>query len=118
MASGTRRIPTSVPATGLVENVLGGTSLQYPGVASKVEIAATCPAAAAGDITMDVLFGTDTVAEAVIVPIEDAAGVGPRIPDNMLVVDALAPQDSLQIRLRNANAAAQVVTTLVRVQPV
>ena len=118
MASGTRRILTEVPAAGVFENILQGLPLEYPGVPSRVEIAATCEAAAAGDLTMDVVFGTDTVGEALLIGIEDAAGRGPRLPDDVILVDALAGVDHLQIRLRNANVAIMDVTTLVRVQPV
>jgi hypothetical protein len=119
MASGTRRQVVTVPIAGVTENVLAGTPLQYPGVASAVEVYATCVAAAAGEITMDVIFGTDVVAEALAVPIETTAGHGVVIPDHKMCADACAASDQVQIRLRNAAAAAtRDVTVVVVVQPV
>ena len=120
MAAGTRRIRTSFAAAGVVENLLQGTPLEYPGVASSIEIASAIEDAGAaniGDVTMDVLIGTDLVAEGIVVPVETVTGAGPRIPDQLLVVDAAAPADHVQIRLRNATAGANDVQTLVRIQP-
>jgi hypothetical protein len=118
MASGTRRLLAAPGAAGVIENVLAGTPLQYPGIASTVEIYGTVIAAGAGEVTMDVIFGTDTVAEGIILPIEIAAGEGPRVPDHRLCIDACASADQVQIRLRNAGAAARNCILQVVVQPV
>ncbi len=117
MAAGTRRILTVFGAAGVVENVLAGSPLEYPGIASSIQIAA---AGLTGqnpeDCTMDVIIGTDLIAEAIMVPIERVLDAGPVIPDNMVVADAVAPGDHVQIRLR-AGAAGEY-TTLVTIQPV
>ncbi|GAJ02231.1 unnamed protein product, partial [marine sediment metagenome] len=63
MAAGTRRITTVLGAAGVVENILSGTPLEYPGVASSIEVASACLAADIDTVTMDVLIGTDLVAE-------------------------------------------------------
>lgn len=118
MAAGVRRITVEVPITGVVENILQGSPLEYPGMASSIEIFSSVIAAGAGTVTMDVLIGTDLIAESVILPIEFAAGEGPRVPDHQLVVDAVAPGDHVQIRMRNSGGTARTCTTLVRIQPV
>jgi len=118
MAAGTRRIQASLTAGSVNENVLSGTAIEFPGRASQVEIYATFPAGVAGDILMDVQFGTDLVGEAIVVPVETLANQGPLIPDHLILVDALAPADRLIVRLRNTSAGTLVVTVLVRVQPV
>ena len=119
MASGTRRITTDVAAGTTEENILAGMALEFPGQMSQVEVYAAVIAAGAGDIIMDVQFGTDLVGEALVVPIEYAAGEGPRVPDHLLLVDGCAGSDRIIIRLRNTDAVNDhEVYTLVRVQPV
>jgi len=117
MAAGTRRITSVFAGAGVIENILAGSPLEYPGIASSVEVASAIVAAAAGTVTMDVLIGTDLVAEGITVPVEDAAGQGPKLPDALLVVEAAGPADHVQIRLR-ASGAVTDITTLVRIQPV
>lgn len=117
MAAGTRRIDSALGAAGVIENILAGSPLEYPGIASTVEIALAALAADAPNTTMDVLIGTDMVAEGIACPVESVVGAGPMLPDNLLVVEAAAPADHVQIRLRMA-AATTRVTTLVRIQPV
>lgn len=120
MASGTRRLQVTIAAGTTNANILTGEALEFPGVASQVEIYGIVVAAGFGSLFCDVQFGTDLVAENVIIPSEGAtAGVGPIVPDHLLVVDALAPSDRLIIRVRNADAVNdRAVTFLVRVQPV
>jgi hypothetical protein len=116
MAAGTRRITTTLAAAGVVENILAGSPLEYPGVASSVEVASACLQADIDQVTMDVLIGTDLVAEGIVVPINDTDGVGPKLPDNLLVVEAAGPADHVQVRIRMS--AAATTYTLVRIQPV
>jgi len=119
MASGTRRIHTTLAAGAVNENILQGMSIEFPGRASQVESYSTMElGASAEDIIMDVQFGTDLVAEALVVPVEIAANEGPRVPEHLLCVDALAPADRLIVRLRNTSAGSLTVDTLIRVQPV
>ena len=119
MAAGTRRIRTVFAAAGVTENVLAGSPLEYPGVASTIQVAA---AGLTGqnpeDATMDVLIGTDMVAEALIIPLEDIADTGPRLPENIMLEDVVAPGDHVQIRIRCTAAGGGEYTTLVRIQPV
>ncbi|GAJ18487.1 unnamed protein product, partial [marine sediment metagenome] len=84
MAAGTRRIVTTLGGAGVVENILAGSPLEYPGIASSIEIAGACLIADLGEVTMDVLIGTDLVAEGIVVPVNDVDGVGPKVPDNLL----------------------------------
>lgn len=119
MASGSRRIYRSVAAGAVVENILVGTPLEYPGRRSRVDIFGTVVAqGATGDEgTMDVQFGTDSVAEGIVMPVEAVAGQGPTIPENQLVSDGLASSDRLVIRLRNADVGAIVFVVQIRVMP-
>lgn len=117
MASGTRRLNNSSAAAGVIENILAGSPLEYPGIASTVEIASAVIAAGAGNVTMDVIIGTDLVAEGIVIPVERTVGGGPVLPDNVMVIEAAAPADHVQIRLR-FSAAVTRVTTAVRIQPI
>jgi hypothetical protein len=91
--------------------------LEYPGVASTIEIAAV---AANGlnpeDHLMDVIIGTDLIAESMVLPIAAAGDPGPKIPDDLLVQDVVAPSDHVQIRIRSAALGEYI--TLVRIQPI
>jgi hypothetical protein len=119
MAAGTRRIETTFAAAGVVENILAGSPLEYPGVASSIEIAATAGnGLTPGDCTMDVIIGTDMVAEALVLGVEAVAQAGPKLPDDLVLQDAVAPADHVQIRLRRTAAGAATYTSLVRIQPV
>jgi hypothetical protein len=119
MASGTRRIRRSVAAGAVVENILLGTPLEYPGRRSRVDIFGTVVAQGTGgdEAQIDVQFGTDSVAESIVMPVEAVAGQGPTIPENQLCSDGLAASDRLVIRLRNAHSGALIFTIQVRVMP-
>lgn len=119
MAAGARRLSVTLAAGATNENILAGTSIEFPGMAAQVEIFGTIAAAATTNVPLvDVQFGTDLVGESMEIPVEIATGEGPRVPDHLLVVDALAPSDRLIVRFRNVDTAAATGTFLVRVQPV
>ncbi|GAI89215.1 unnamed protein product, partial [marine sediment metagenome] len=42
MAAGTRRIVSTLGGAGVIENILAGSPLEYPGVASSIEVASAC----------------------------------------------------------------------------
>ena len=112
-----RRLVTTVPANGVVANILAGEDIEFPGRPSTVEVAWTTVAAAAGDITLDVQFGSDLVGQALIVSVEAAVGRGPVLADDLLISEVAAGEDRLVLRLTNGNVAAQEVTTYIRVEP-
>jgi hypothetical protein len=117
MAAGTRRIYTSHGAAATTENILANSPLEYPGVASTIEVAAVANFGLnPEDNLMDVIIGTDLIAEAIVLPIADAADRGPKLPDHILVSDVVAPSDHVQIRIRSA--AAGEFISLVRIQPI
>jgi len=110
-----RRLSVTVPLNGTVTNVLAGEDIEFPGRTAEVEIAAT---AAAAGVVMDVQFGSDLVTAAAVVGVESAAGVGPKLPDDLITSDVSAAADRLVVRLSNTTAGNIVATVFVRVQPI
>jgi hypothetical protein len=66
------------------------------------------------DVTADVSFGNVIQGTAISVPLEPAAGVGPRLPDELLIDDMADTNDLILKRLR-VGAAISIVRTLVRI---
>lgn len=112
-----RRISAIVPAGGQIANLLAGDSLEFPGRPSEVEVAMTVVAAGAGEIEVDVQFGSDLVLDRGTIAAEDAAGQGPKLPDNLVVSDVSASADRIIIRPFNVGATDRLVTAFIRINP-
>lgn len=120
----TLRIQTGAIAAGArTLNVLAGTLVQYPGSPAVVRIAATVPAAAAGDALLNFTIGGRNVTGAgQLVPTELAAGRGPDAQLGWLYSGPALGSDLLELVVANqdlVNAiAAPGATILVQVEGV
>lgn len=106
-----RRVAT-VAANGVVENVLAGSPWEFVGRMTGIEVAAS-QETGAGQVVMDVLFGSDLQGDAVSLPVETAAGRGPILPEDRQVSDVAAPGDRIVVRLRETAGVQTIVTTLI-----
>lgn len=107
------RQPTALTANQQVANVLAGTDFEYPPGASTVTVAATVPT---GDtVDLNVNFGSRRVAENLRIAVERAAGVGPEIPENLVVSDNVAPTERIQVGLVEQGGLAASATVYVEV---
>ncbi len=71
-------------------------------------------AASTDDATADVSFGNVIQGTAISIPLEPAIGVGPRLPEELLIDDMADQGDLILIRLR-VGVAATTIRTLVRI---
>jgi hypothetical protein len=105
-------------------NILAGTLVQYPGADSMVRVAATVPAAAAGDALMSLSIGGRNVTgtPGQLVPTELAAGRGPDAQLGWLYSGPALGGDLLELSIQNQDTvnaiAAPGVQFLVEVTPI
>jgi hypothetical protein len=114
-------------ATATVNNnVVSGSAFEFARVQSvySIGIFASLPSAFC---TMQ--GGSDIIAEEFPVPVSGTAANNPSgaamtttsqwpvVPDEMYFHDVLNPGDRLVIRVRNANAASNVISFIVQIQP-
>lgn len=121
----TLRIQSGVIAAGArTGNLLQGTLVQYPGAPSVVRVAATVPAAAAGDGILAFSIGGRNVAgtPGQLIPTELAAGRGPDAQLGWLYTGPALGSDLLELSIINQDTvnaiAAPGVTILVQVEGV
>lgn len=100
---------TSVPANGLVDNVLAGSAFEFARQNILVSMGVT-QAATGTFVTFN--SGADVVAEEFEPPIKTTY---PIIPDDMYFADVAAQGDRLVVRVRNSTGAAVIVRTVVQV---
>lgn len=95
----------------VIANIMTGSEFErLPGPARiRVAIAASLI-----DATADVSFGNVIQGTAISIPLEPAVGVGPRLPEELLIDDMADTNDLLLIRLR-VGAGATTIRTLVRI---
>lgn len=112
-----KRFTTTVPIAGTVENALSGLSFEFPDSNVNVTLAATSPSG--DDADMEVQFGSELVMERSAVAIENAAGVGPILPDNVVLSTPSIAGRRLSVRLfNNDGAATSDVTLLIETTPI
>lgn len=111
-----RRIDTAVGALATSANILESDWIRFPGKPSMLTLAATVPAAGAGEVLMNVELGSDLVAKNLVVPAEAVAGSGPQIPYNLLVEEGVAASDQIIITFTDIGGTGRTVTTLVVVE--
>lgn len=112
---GTFRKSFSLAIAATNENILSGTDMEFPEVPTKVTIAA---ASDQTDVSMGVQFGTRVQAREVdtFAPKEPAAGVGPNVPDQVVLSEIALPRERIIISLKGG-AAASVSRVLVSTTP-
>jgi len=95
----------------VVANIMTGSEFERLPAPARIRVAI---AASLDDATADVSFGNVIQMTAAAIPREPAAGVGPRLPEELLIDDMADQGDLLLIRLR-VGVAATTIRTLVRI---
>lgn len=103
---------TGLAAAAVVANIMTGSEFERLPAPARVRIAI---AGNASDLSADVSFGNVIQGTAINVPLEPAVGVGPRLPDELVIDDMADTGDLILVRIRNGAGAAGVVRTLVRI---
>ncbi len=104
-----RRI--ALAAASVIANVMTGSEFERLPAAARIRVAI---AADQGDCSADCSFGNVIQGTAISIPLEPAAGVGPRLPEELLIDDMADAGDLILVRLR-VGAATSVIRTLVRI---
>ena len=100
---------TAVAANAVIANIMTGSEYERLPAPARVRVACVCDQ---GDAEIDVTLGNTIVAQGASIPLEPAAGVGPRLPEELLVEEAGDVNDLIIVRIRNG-AAIAVFRTLV-----
>jgi len=111
------RVTSTLAAGGQVANMLAGSPFEFVPRDSKVAIGL---ASDGFDVLLQatVTFGSELEIQNAVIAQETGGGVGPRIPDNIIVDDVAEAGDRLVIELNNAGLAVRVVTAIVRILPI
>lgn len=99
-------------------NIFAGSAFEFIGRPSRVALAligqsTTTP----GDLVATVQFGPEVQLEEGVLAAEAAAGVGAKLPDDIIVDDVAAAGDRLVGRVTNTSAGALWVHAKVRIIP-
>ena len=103
---------TALAAGSVIANVMTGSEFERLPAPARIRVAI---AADVSDDTADVSFGNVIQGTAISVPLEPAVGVGPRLPEELLIDDMADAGDLILVRLRTGVGAAGVIRTLVRI---
>lgn len=101
----------ALAAAAVVANIMTGSEFERLPAPARIRVAV---AASLDDATMDVSFGNVIQGTAIAIPREPAAGVGPRLPEELIIDDMADQGDLILIRLR-VGVAATTIRTLVRI---
>lgn len=116
MASGERRISTTLAATSTSLNILADSILRYPGRPSVLAVQAASDTASV--VFMTVEIGSMIIVDDALIPIEVAAGSGPTRDRQYAISSGVGPGDQISIRFRNSGAGTPVAIAAVKVVPV
>jgi hypothetical protein len=111
------RRTVSVPANGIVDNLLQGSIYEYLPWNAAISAGVISEGAAQTDILLTVNSGSDTVMEEAPTRFA-AAGTFPIIPDDMDIQDVAAGGERLILKARNTTGGALNVNLLVQLNPV
>jgi len=101
----------ALAAAAVVANVMTGSEFERLPAPARIRVAV---AADTADCSLDCSFGNVIQGTAISAPLEPAAGVGPRLPEELLIDDMADAGDLILIRLR-VGAAISEIRTLVRI---
>ena len=101
----------ALAANAVVANVMTGSEFERLPAPARIRVAI---AGDTSDCTADCSFGNVIQGTAISVPLEPAAGVGPRLPEELLIDDMADAGDLVLVRLR-VGAAISELRTLVRI---
>jgi len=113
----TKKFLTIVPIGGGVTNALADLSFEFPDSNVNVTVAATVDAPS--DADMQIQFGQELVMERSVINTERGAGVGPILPDNVVMSTPSLAGRRLIIELFNNDAILVAnVTILIETTPI
>lgn len=113
------RRTVSIAAATTIQNVLAGESVEFAAEDSMLTLAASVPAASAGDATLSLRLTDEIVMDRAVVPVENLAGAGPQLPYQLLKArQPVGRGDHLILQASNSDgAAAAVVTFILELEP-
>lgn len=112
------RFSTTVAAGGVTPNVMVGSQFEFMGAISQVQVYMIADPPAAGTANAEIFFGQQLELADGPAPV-GVAGIGPAVPDDLVLDGIAAIGDRLVIRLtETAGAAAAIVRTLVVITPI
>lgn len=101
----------ALAANSVVANMMTGSEFERLPAPARIRVAI---ASDVSDASCDVSFGNVIQGTAINLPLEPAAGVGPRLPEELLIDDMADAGDLILVRLR-AGAGATTIRTIVRI---
>jgi len=107
------RTQTSIAAGATVTNLLAGNTFEFVGRAPQLfQLFAIQDGVLAAELALDVNFSNAIVAQALLVPLATAVGIGPNTNEHKVAEGVAMPGDRLVIKAVNSAAAA---TALLRI---
>lgn len=111
------RFTTTLGANEVNQNIMTGSQFEFLGRPTRVQVYSL--AEAADEISVEVFFGQELELSTSPLNIGAAAGLGPTVPDDLILDDVGAPGDRLTIKLtETAGAAGSIARTMVVLTPV
>lgn len=111
------RIQTPLGANEVVTNIMSGNQFEFLGRMSRVQVYAL---AEAGDaVSMEIFFGQELELVNSPLGVGAAAGLGPVVPEDLILDDVGAPGDRITITVtETAGVVGTIVRTLVVITPI
>jgi len=101
----------ALAANAVVANIMTGSEFERLPAPARIRVAIV---ASLSDASADVSFGNVIQGTSINLPLEPAAGVGPRLPEELLIDDMADAGDLILVRLR-VGSAATTIRTIVRI---
>lgn len=113
----TVRFTNTLGALEVVNNIMAGSQFEFLGRPTRVQVYALAEAGDAFD--MEIFFGQELEMPTSALNVGAAAGLGPVVPDDLILDDVGAPNDRLTFRLvETGNAAASIARTMIVLTPI
>ena len=114
----TIRKRVALTANGEIANVLSGSSYEFVGRTSRIQVALAGEGVVGFGPVADIQVGPELLAESANISSETAANTGARLPDYLIVDDMAAPGDRVIVRLRETSGVGGQVSVMVRIESV
>jgi len=113
----TVRFANTLGANEVVANIMAGSQFEFLGRPTRVQVYSLAEAGDAMD--MEIFFGQELELATSALNVGAAAGLGPIVPDDLILDDVGAPGDRLTLRLvETAGVAASIARTMVVLTPI
>lgn len=112
----TVRFANTLAANEVVANIMAGSQFEFLGRPTRVQVYSL---AEFGDaLDMEIFFGQELELATSALNVGAAAGLGPIVPDDLILDDVGAPGDRLTLRLVETGGVVGVARTMVVLTPV